>query len=95
MAGVREVFAPTLRPYQPPDGDRLAALASLQLVDQPVFLEQGECAVDRHAVHRGLCPLRPAQDLRRIQMVVGSLDHLQNGAPLPRQADAARGQLGL
>ena len=27
VAGVREVFAPTLRPYQPPDGDRLLALA--------------------------------------------------------------------
>jgi hypothetical protein len=62
----------------------------VELVDKPVTLEQPQRPVHGDAVNLGINPLRPAQQLTGIKMLLGGFYHAQNGSALARHAKPAR-----
>ncbi|HTM37216.1 MAG TPA: hypothetical protein VL156_10750 [Terriglobales bacterium] len=56
----------------------------IKFVDQPVTLEQIECAVDSHPVNSRVQFLCMTQDLGCIQVLFGGFDDAENGPPLMR-----------
>jgi murein endopeptidase len=58
-------------------------------------LEQAQSAVDGYTINLRINLSRVAQNLARIQMLLGSLHDAQNGAPLAGHAQSTRHQLGL
>jgi hypothetical protein len=61
----------------------------VEFVNQAMTLEQVEGAVYGHAVHFRINALRAAQDLARIEVLLGSLDYAENGASLTGHAQTA------
>ena len=64
----------------------------VQFVDQSVSLQQTKRAVNRDSIDGGILALRFAQDLTGVEMAVGRLHDVQDGAALARDADAAAGE---
>ena len=67
----------------------------VKFIDHPLPLQQPQRPIHRTTIHAGIKPLRPAQNLTRIQMFARSLNHAQDRAPLPRHTNAALGKLRL
>ena len=61
----------------------------VELVHQPVPLQQTERAIHSHAVNSWVHPARAAENLAGIEMLFGGFDHAENRAPLARHAQAA------
>jgi hypothetical protein len=61
----------------------------IEFVHQAVSLEQTERAIDRYAVDMRIKFAGVTQNLARIKMLFGGLDHAQDGAALMRHAQAA------
>jgi len=60
-----------------------AQMQQVQLIDQSMFFEEVNRAVDRNKVHAGIYLLRALQNLVHVQVLLGVVHHLQNHAPLP------------
>jgi hypothetical protein len=69
-----------------------AQVQQVQLVNQAVFFEQINGAVDGNQVHALIDLLRAFQNLIDIQVLLGVIHNLQYHAPLPRQPDALGAQ---
>jgi hypothetical protein len=69
-----------------------AQVQQVQLVNQAMFFEQVDGAIDSDQVHALINFLGTLQDLVHIQMLLGVIHNLQNDAPLPRQANSLRAQ---
>jgi len=67
----------------------------IQLVDQPVALQQAQGAVHRDPVNLGIEPTRTPQELAGVKMLLGGLDDAENSAALASHAQPARHQFGL
>jgi len=67
----------------------------VELVNQPVTLQQFERAVNRDLVDARIKVARVAQNLRRIEMLLCGFYHAQNRAALMGQPKTARGQCRL
>jgi len=67
----------------------------VELVDEAVALEQTQGAIDGAAINAGIKALSFAKDLAGVQVLVGGLDHAQDGAALLGHADAALGEMRL
>jgi hypothetical protein len=67
-------------------------MQQVQFVNQAMLFEQINGAVDGNQVHARVDPLRALQDLIDVQVLLCIVHHLQNHAPLPRQADASCAQ---
>jgi hypothetical protein len=67
-------------------------MQQVQLVDQAMFFEQINRAVDGNQMHAPINLLSPLQDLIDIQVLLGVIHYLQNHAPLPRKTNALRAQ---
>ena len=70
-----------------------AQMQQIELVNQAVALEQINRAVNGDARDIGIDLLGAIQDFTRVQMAAGSFHHLHENSPLPRQSNAARGEL--
>src|SRR6266852_4149207 len=66
-----------------------ADVQQVELVDQPVALEQIESPIDGDAVHPRVDALRPAEDGAGIEVPLGAIHHLQQDAPLASQPHTA------
>jgi hypothetical protein len=64
-----------------------AQVQQVQLVNQAMFFEQINRAVDGNQMDALIDLLRAFQDLIDIQVLLGIIHNLQNHAPLPRQPD--------
>jgi len=67
----------------------------IKLVDQPVALEKAQRAVDGDAVNPGIEFAGLAEKLAGVQMGLGGLHDLENGASLAGHTEASRHQFGL
>jgi hypothetical protein len=67
----------------------------VEFVNQAVALEQVQSAIDRDAINAGIEATGLAKDLRRIEVLLGSLYHAENGTALVRHAEAARHKFSL
>src|SRR5579862_2562674 len=70
-------------------------MQQIQLINQSMSLQQIDRPVHRHPRNIRIDLLRLLQNLARIQMPLGILNHLQQHAPLPRQPDPLRSKLPL
>jgi len=67
----------------------------IKLINQSMPLKQAESAIDGYTIDLGIDLSRMAQNLARVQMLLCSLYHAQNGAALACHAQSARHQFGL
>jgi len=72
-----------------------AKMEQVELIDQPVLLQQVERPVDRDARDPRVDFLRSFEDLTRIHVSRSRLHHLQHYAPLAGQPNAASTKLAL
>jgi hypothetical protein len=67
----------------------------IEFVNETVALEQVQRAINGNAIYTWIEPPRVPQDLRRIQVLLGSFDDAEDGSPLMRHAQPTRHQLSL
>ena len=67
----------------------------IQFIYEAMSFEQTQGAVDGYAVNVRIKAARMTQDLAGIEMLFGGFDNAENGATLPRHAQAARHQFRL
>jgi len=72
-----------------------AEMEQIELVNEPVALQQINRAVNGDAVDAGIEPLRPAENVAGIEMPPRRFHHLEKHAALAGQPDPARGKLLL
>ena len=66
-----------------------AQVQQVELVDKPLFFEKIDGAVDSYQMHVGFDFPSAFQNLVYIQMLLGSVHHLEDDAPLPRESNPA------
>ena len=67
----------------------------IEFVNKNMALEQLERTVHGHAIDPSIQLAGVPQDLRGIQVLLGSFNHAQDSTPLVRQPHTARGERGL
>jgi len=67
----------------------------IQLIDQPVALQQTQRAINSDPVDLRVDPAGAAENLAGIEMLLGGFDNAKNRATLARHAQATRHQLSL
>jgi hypothetical protein len=68
-----------------------AEMQQIQLVDQTLLFKKINRAVNGNQVHARIDFLRSREDLIHVQVLLGSIHHLQDDAALAGHADAAGG----
>ena len=67
----------------------------IELVHQPMALQQAQCAVHSHAVDLRINRSGMAKNLRGIEMTLCGFDNAEDGPTLARHADPARSEFRL
>jgi len=67
----------------------------VKFVHQAMALEQTQGSIDSYLVNSGIEFARATQQLARVEMLFGGLDHAKYGAPLTSHAQSPRHQFGL
>ena len=67
-----------------------AQMKQIQLIDEALFFQQVNRAVNRNEVYSRVHLLRPLENLIHVQMLLGVVHHLQNHSPLARHSNPAR-----
>jgi hypothetical protein len=60
-------------------------MQQIEFVDQAMFFEEINGAVNGNEVNVGVCLLCALEDLIHVEMLLGVVHHLQNDAPLSRK----------
>jgi hypothetical protein len=68
-----------------------AKMEQIQLVDEPLFFQQIDGAIDGDQVYAGINSLCSLKNLINVQMLLGGIHHLQDDAALAGHSNAARG----
>ena len=61
----------------------------VKLIHQPLALQEAQRPIYGHAIYIGVYPDGLTKDLRSVQVLLGSLDNLQNDTTLSRHANSA------
>jgi hypothetical protein len=64
----------------------------VEFIDQAVALQKLERPVNGNAVYAGINLASVAEDLRSVEVLLGSFNHPKNGLALVREAQSPRGQ---